>query len=56
MYEYKAVPFLASVPGRDPKSADEASKQLTKAINTNARDGWEFYQLEAVSVEVIPDA
>lgn len=54
MYEYKAVPFLASVGGRDLKSANQASAQLTDVMNANAVDGWEFYQLEGVSVEVRP--
>ncbi len=54
MYEYKAVPFLAAVRGRDRKSVDDAAAQLTAAINTNSAGGWEFYQLAPVNVAVRP--
>ena len=54
MFEYKAVPFLAAVKGRDAKSAGEAAAQLTAVINGNAVSGWELYQLASVNVEVRP--
>lgn len=53
-YEYRAVPFLAAVAGRDRKSADLAATQLTAALNAGATEGWEFYRLDNVSVDVRP--
>lgn len=54
MYEYKAVPFLAHVGGREPKDAQKAATQLTEAINAGVTGGWEFHQLASVYVEVKP--
>jgi hypothetical protein len=54
VYEYKSFSFLAAVSGRDRKSADDAASQLTALINAKAVNGWEFYQLAPVNVEVRP--
>lgn len=54
MYEYKAIPFLASVKSTDKESAGLASKQLEETINSSSSDGWEFYSLGAITVEVAP--
>lgn len=54
VHEYKAIPFLASVGGRDEKSARAAAAQLTAAINQHTVDGWELHELTSVSVMVNP--
>ena len=51
-YEYKVVPFIGQIKSGD--SAQTAASQLQTAISSNARDGWEFYQLGDVNIEVQP--
>jgi hypothetical protein len=53
-YEYAARPFIASVRSIDGKAAGQASAELEKAINLNATDGWEFYQIGAISIVASP--
>lgn len=53
-YEYAARPFIASVRSIDGKAAVQASAELEKAINVNAQDGWEFYQIGAISIVAAP--
>ena len=53
-YEYAARPFLASVRSIDKKAAAQASDELQRAINANAQDGWEFYQIGAISIVADP--
>ncbi len=36
------------------EGASVVSNQLTTLINGNAREGWEFYQLSDVNIEVKP--
>jgi hypothetical protein len=52
MHEYKVLPFIGKL--KKGQGADEASKQLDAMINTFAVDGWEFYQLADVNIEVAP--
>lgn len=54
MYEYAARPFLASVASLDSKAAAIASAELEKVINANSVNGWEFYQLGAVTIIATP--
>ena len=54
MFEYKAVPFIATVSGRDWKSVKAAAAQLTAAIASNTSGGWEFMQLAPVNIAVRP--
>src|SRR5690349_20793166 len=51
-YEYKVVPFLGRM--RGSASADEVSAQLERTINSEVSNGWEFYQLGDVNIEVSP--
>lgn len=51
-YEYKVVPFTGSV--KSSASNSEVSSQLETVIEREATDGWEFYQLNNVNVEVKP--
>lgn len=53
-YEYAAQPFIASVRSIDGKAAAQASDELQKVINANAQDGWEFYQIGAISIVANP--
>jgi len=50
-YTYKVVGF-----GGHAKASrvGDISGQLEAAINAEATDGWEFYQLQAVNVQVAP--
>lgn len=43
-YNYKVVPFIAQVKG----------SQLASVINREIVDGWEFYQLGSISIQVSP--
>jgi hypothetical protein len=54
MYEYAARPFLASVKSLDGKAAATASAELEKVINANATNGWEFFQLGAITIIATP--
>lgn len=54
MYEYRAVPFLATVKSHDRKAVAQAAEQLSTAINNEVLLGWEFCQVASVSVAVAP--
>jgi len=57
-YQYKTVPFRGVVDktmplsDRDNPYANKIATNLTKLINQNAQDGWEFYQINNVSTIV----
>lgn len=51
-YQYKVVPFIGQSKGR--LSAAEVASQLEFAISQYASQGWEFYQLSDVNIEVRP--
>lgn len=51
-YKYQVVPFIGKIKGK--QSADEVSKQLESVIEQYSSQGWEFYQLADVSIEVSP--
>ena len=57
-YQYKAVPFRGVVDktmplsDRDDPYTNKIAAHLTKLINQNAQDGWEFYQINNVSTIV----
>jgi hypothetical protein len=51
-YLYRVVPFMGRMRGSG--SAAEVSKQLEGIVNTETRDGWEFYQLGSVDIQVSP--
>jgi hypothetical protein len=51
-YRYKVVPFMGQ--SRGSLSAAEVADQLEHAIRRYASEGWEFYQLSDVNIEVQP--
>lgn len=51
-YQYKVIPFIGRIKGNQT-SVDVAS-QLESVINQYAAQGWEFYQLSDVDIEVQP--
>ena len=51
-FEYLVLPFMGKIKGS--QSAAEVSTQLQAVINQHAGQGWEFCQLNDVSIEVSP--
>jgi hypothetical protein len=51
-FEYKVVPFIGKI--RASGSPAEVGQQLQAAISGQAHDGWEFYQLADVNIQVAP--
>lgn len=51
-YEYLVVPFQGQIRGNG--SAQEVSAQLQSVINQHASQGWEFYTLNDVNIQVTP--
>lgn len=51
-YQYKVVPFIGQNRGR--LSAHDVATQLESLISRHAAEGWEFYQLSDVNIEVRP--
>lgn len=51
-YAYKVVPFIGQSKGA--LSATAVARQLENAIGKYARDGWEFYQLSDVNIQIQP--
>lgn len=51
-YQYLVVPFIGSIKGK--QGADVAANQLTSLINQHAAQGWEFYQMADINIEVQP--
>ncbi len=52
-FETRVVPFLASVKG-GKEGIGIAAKQLQELIATVVSEGWEFYSVETINVEVQP--
>ena len=50
MYQYRVVPFIGKI--KKGQSASEVSNQIAHVIHAHAVDGWEFYQLTDVNIEV----
>ncbi len=50
--EYKVVPFIGKINSK--QSAEDVSSQLWSVIETYATQGWEFYQMADVNIEVAP--
>ena len=55
-YGYRVVPFIGQV--KTDKFTGEGARavaaQLQSLIEREAKDGWEFYSIEKVSIEVQP--
>ncbi len=50
-YEYKAVPFTGVV---EEYSASQVAEQLSALIRSESLEGWEFYQINSVNINVSP--
>ncbi len=56
MYRYRVVPFVGEIK-RGFFSSDNAatvSAQLQRVIESNVNEGWEFYSVEKIGIEVKP--
>ena len=55
MYQYKMiqVPPNIEVQAKQHKG-NEAAAYLENIVNSNARDGWEFYRVDEIGVSVKP--
>ncbi len=51
-YHYKVAPFMGVV--ESGQKASDVANQLEHIINQHAAQGWEFHQLNEVSIEVKP--
>lgn len=51
-FKYHVVPFVGQVKGTVDVS--QVSKQLEDLINHYSSQGWDFYSLENVDIEVTP--
>ena len=51
-YRYHAVPFVGQL--KSGEGVETVSEQLTTLINYYADQGWEFYSLDNVDIEVKP--
>ncbi|WP_257293669.1 DUF4177 domain-containing protein [Endozoicomonas sp. YOMI1] len=53
MFEYKMIqiPSDLAVQAKDSNGQDAAT-YLEKVVNEQARQGWEFYRIDSLSVEV----
>ena len=51
-YRYRVIPFIGQSKGSI--SPSEVASQLENVISEHAVDGWEFYQLSDVNIEVQP--
>jgi hypothetical protein len=51
-YQYQVVPFIGKI--RGTQTAAEVATQLQATISQHASQGWEFWQLSDVNIEVQP--
>lgn len=55
-YRYRVVPFIGTIKSGffSSDNAETVSAQLQRLIERHAQQGWEFYSLEKVGIEVSP--
>lgn len=51
-YQYQVVPFIGKI--KSGQSAAEVAAQLQTVITQYVAQGWEFYQISDVTIEVQP--
>ena len=51
-YQYRVVPFIGQI--KSKQSATDVAAQLESVIGQYASQGWEFYELSDVNIEVRP--
>lgn len=56
MYSHKVVPFIGVIRGGvfSKENARTVSSQLQTVVDEHVREGWEFYSIEKVGIEVQP--
>jgi hypothetical protein len=55
MYQYKMVQVPPNIEVQaNTHRGDEAAAYLENIVNTHARDGWEFYRIDPLGVNVKP--
>lgn len=55
MYQYKMVQVPPNIEVQAKKhKGNEAAVYLEDIVNTHAKDGWEFYRVDAIGVNVKP--
>lgn len=55
MYQYKMVQVPPNIEvSADKHKGNEAAVYLEGIVNSNARDGWEFYRVDGIGVNVKP--
>ena len=51
-YQYNVVPFIGKITAKE--SAQNVAEQLKSLINTWAQQGWEFYRIDSVQIQISP--
>ncbi len=55
-FEYRVIPFIGNIRGGffSQENATTVANQLEKLINEGARNGYEFYRIDPVQIQVNP--
>lgn len=55
-FEYRVVPFVGNLRSGvfSVENATNVTSQLQEVINKNTGQGWEFYSMEKVDVQITP--
>ena len=53
-YQYKMVQIPANISVSGVERGREAAQYLENVVNQEARQGWEFYRVDEIGVEVRP--
>jgi len=55
-YEYRVVPFLGQLKREiaDMETARKVSEQLQAVIDEHSKQGWEFYRVDKVNIQIAP--
>lgn len=55
-YEYHVVPFVGQLKRGlvNVENAQKVSEQLQAVISRYAQDGWEFYRIDKVDIQITP--
>jgi hypothetical protein len=51
-YQYRVIPFIGAI--NSGQTASDVSQQLEAEINRHAAQGWEFWTLNDVNIQVNP--
>ncbi len=54
MYEYKMVQVPPAINVGVKEKGNEAAAYLQSVVNENSIDGWEFYRVDSIGIEVSP--